>query len=149
MEDGSAEALSKTLLECGSGELFQATLADEVLSSILIVRASAGAYYQSAGTSPEGMESGTSHFLINSVEERLREAGLRTFNLGGAPQGSTLARFKAGFGARAVPLIAVTLDVGPTWRRKLTTLVELARQTPRRFRQSTPDFQPRETNGRS
>ena len=149
VEDGSAEALSKTLLECGCGELFQATLADKALSSILILRAPAGAYYQSAGTSPEGMESGTSQFLINSVQEVLREAGLRTFNLGGAPPGSTLARFKAGFGARAVPLTAVTLDVGPAWRRKLTTLVELARQAPRRFRRSTPDFQPPDTIGRS
>ncbi len=135
--DDSAEALSKNLLECGCAELFQVRLADEVLSSILILRAPAGAYYQSAGTSPEGMESGASHFLIHSVGKLLREAGLRTFGLGGAPQGSTLARFKAGFGARAVLSTAVTLDVGPSWRRTLTTLVETARQAPRRFRRST------------
>jgi GNAT superfamily N-acetyltransferase len=125
--DGSAMTLQVALLECGSGELFQATLEGSVLSSILVLRSSSGAYYQSAGTSPQGMTSGASHFLINGIACLLREDGLRTFNLGGAPPESSLARFKIGFGATAVPLTAVSLNVGPAWRRRLTTLLQLAK----------------------
>ena len=115
------------LLTCGCGELFQASADREVLSSILVLRASKGAYYQSAGTAPEGMTLGASHFLIYSVMCQLKEDGVRVFNLGGAPVGSTLARFKGGFGAAAVSLTSVMLYTGSRWRSRLTTLVKLAR----------------------
>jgi hypothetical protein len=121
-------------LECGCGELFQAVTATSILSSVLVLRSPSGAYYQSAGTAPEGMASGASHFLINGIAWQLREEGLTTFNLGGAPAASSLARFKSGFGAEVVPLTSVSLYVGHAWRHKLTTLVRLARQSPRELR---------------
>ena len=69
-------------LNAGAGELFQASLDKNVLSSVLVLRSLSGAYYQSAGTSPEGMALGASHFLINGAACQLREEGLKTFNLG-------------------------------------------------------------------
>jgi lipid II:glycine glycyltransferase (peptidoglycan interpeptide bridge formation enzyme) len=106
-------------LECGCGELFQAVTATTVLSSALILRSARGAYYQSAGTAPEGMDLGASHFLISGIASRLQQEGLTTFNLGGAPSESSLARFKSSFGATVVPLTSVSLYVAQAWRRKL------------------------------
>jgi hypothetical protein len=124
-------------LECGCGELFQTVTATNVLSSVLVLRSPSGAYYQSAGTAPEGMASGASHFLINSIACQLRQEGLTTFNLGGAPVESSLARFKSGFGPTVVPLTSVSLYVGQVWRRKLTTLLLMARRNPRKLSPSS------------
>ncbi len=112
-------------LECGCGELFQAVNKEKTLSSVLVLRSLNGAYYQSAGTAPDGMALGASHFLISGIACRLRDEGLTVFNLGGASDGSSLARFKSGFGATPVPLTSVSLYVGSPWRRKLTRLLEL------------------------
>lgn len=124
----SSVATLMPFLEWGCGELFQAAKENQVFSSILVLRAPKGAYYQSAGTSLEGMSLGASHFLISSLACQLREEGLRVLNLGGAPTESTLARFKIGFGSKTVPLTAVTLEVGLSWRRGLTAAVELVRK---------------------
>lgn len=107
----------RALLESGAGELFQAVRNGEILSSVLVLLAPKGGYYQSAGTSPEGMNLGASHFLILAIAEELQAAGAEVFNLGGADEGSTLARFKAGFGAEPVRLVARDCDMGPLWLR--------------------------------
>jgi len=52
------------LLNSVLGELSQ-TVDGDILSSILILRSSQGAYGQSAGTRPEGMEIGASLFLLS------------------------------------------------------------------------------------
>jgi hypothetical protein len=110
--DASARGVSQkeveSLVGSGAGTLFQAiSPGQEILSSILVLLAARGAYYHSAGTSPEGMASGASHFLISAVAADLRDRGLTTFNLGGTiPSQSGLARFKQGFGATSVPLEA-------------------------------------------
>jgi len=122
-----------SFLEFGCGELFQTVTSTKVLSSVLVLRAPSGAYYQSAGTAPEGMASGASHFLINGIARQLRQEGLSIFNLGGAPVESSLARFKSGFGATVVPLTSVSLYVGQVWRRKLTTLLLMAKRIPRKL----------------
>lgn len=122
---------SLAYLECGCGELFQAVADGRVESSALILRSSGGAYYQSAGTTPEGMELGASHFLLDYIARQLKAEGLSIFNLGGAEPGSSLARFKTRFGATIVPLPAMSLYVGPVWRRKLTTVARRVRRDPR------------------
>lgn len=114
-------------LNSEAGELCQALLDGTVLSSILVLRASKGAYYQSAGTSPEGMNKGASQFLIHSVANQLRSDGLESFNLGGADEETGLARFKGGFGAQRVPLRSASCYVGPSWRRRLSQLITLVR----------------------
>ena len=116
---------SRTYIESGVGELYQATRDGIVLSSILLLRSKRSAYYQSAGTSPEGMSVGASHFLIHNVCKKLRGDGVRVFNLGGAPEGSSLARFKAGFGAAEVSLEACSCYLGPVWLKKIRTAIAL------------------------
>lgn len=119
--DGSEIA---ALVAGGAGTLFRAVVGDEVLSSILILRSAAGAYYHSAGTSPAGMERGTAHALVLQTAQALRTSGARVFNLGGASrEAEGLRRFKLGFGARAVRLRAVDRWVGSTTWRIITQLI--------------------------
>lgn len=113
-------------LEAGAGELFQALSDSTVLSSVLILRAKSGAYYQTAGTSPEGMAAGASHFLIHNIANILASEGVEVFNLGGGDAASTLARFKEGFGATPVKLKAATCYTGSKLRKKVARALELA-----------------------
>ena len=117
----------RTFLESGAGELFQAHAGGSVVSSVLVLRAATSGYYQSAGTSPDGMAVGASQFLIHAIAQALKAEGASTFNLGGADDGSSLARFKAGFGAQRIALPSAQCYVGPRWRRMATRGVELVR----------------------
>lgn len=128
VEVGYDRAVFTALLSTGSAEIFRALQNSTVLSSILTLRSKKGAYYQSAGTTPQGMEMGASPFLIMSVAEILRGEGATKFNLGGAePENLGLQRFKAGFGAREVSLeaacfctrsrVACNLRRGMLWLR--------------------------------
>jgi RimJ/RimL family protein N-acetyltransferase len=121
------EEESRAYIESGAGELYQAVRDGIAMSSILLLRSKRSAYYQSAGTSPEGMSVGASHFLIHRVCQKLRDNGVRVFNLGGAPEGSSLARFKAGFGAAEISLAACCCYLGPGWLKKIRTAVTLLR----------------------
>ncbi len=114
-----------------AGELFQAMLSGRVVSSVLVLRAARGAYYQSAGTSTEGMACGASHFLIYEIAKALQVESLTTFNLGGAAPDSGLQRFKMGFGSRPVPLERASFYLGGVFRKKLGTLLGLIRHDPR------------------
>jgi len=107
----------------GAGELFQAVHDGKVFSSVLVLRAEKGAYYQSAGTSPEGMACGASHFLVNEIASALQREGAELFNLGGASEDeSGLARFKSGFGGTRVELEAAEFYLGSPIRKRLGSL---------------------------
>jgi hypothetical protein len=123
--DGNAR---RSYLRSGAGELFQAVHKEKVVSSILLLRAARTVYYESAGTDPEGMCIGASPFLIYQICQQLIREGVRTFNLGGASEGSTLARFKAGFGASHVRLCACASYLGPGWLKCLRSIVQFARE---------------------
>jgi lipid II:glycine glycyltransferase (peptidoglycan interpeptide bridge formation enzyme) len=125
-------------LQSGSGELFQAFRGDEALSSVLVLRSPEGAYYQSAGTSSEGMGFGASHFLIYCVASQLKSDGLHSFNLGGADKQTGLSRFKAGFGASRVHLESASVYIGPLWRRKASRAIELLRNNHQKLAQIFP-----------
>ena len=127
VSDAAASRDHLAYVESGAGELFQALGGDTVLSSVLVLRAPTSGYYQSAGTSPVGMAIGASHFLINAIAGALQDEGATTFNLGGADEGSSLARFKEGFGARRVALSSAQCEVGPGWRRMATRAIERMR----------------------
>jgi len=115
----------------GSGELFQAVLKGKVLSSLMILMSDRGAYYQSAGTSPEGMAVGASPFLVKKVAELLKERSIELFNLGGASEdNSGLVRFKSGFGASAIQLESVRCYLGSNTKKKLSTAYNLLRKNP-------------------
>jgi hypothetical protein len=115
------ERTTRQILESGAGELFQAADArGTVMSSVLVLRSALGGYYQSAGTSPNGMECGASPFLIVAIAESLAAEGARVFNLGGAGDDNPgLQRFKAGFGARVVSLEAASCCPSGVWRASL------------------------------
>jgi RimJ/RimL family protein N-acetyltransferase len=124
-DDGSRDCAA--YVQSGAGEFFQAVREGTVLSSVLVLRSARGAYYQSAGTSPDGMSVGASHFLIYSIAMQLTAEGVTSFNLGGADEGSSLARFKEGFGASRVLLTSATCYVGPRWKRVAARGIELLR----------------------
>ena len=97
------------LINAGAGEVFQAVLADKVISSNLILLAEKAGYNHSGGTSPEGMDCGASHFLFYEIACALRDEGMEILNLGGTDDpdpNSGLVRFKTGFGAEKIKLEA-------------------------------------------
>ncbi len=89
------------LTESGAGEIFQAVLAGQVVSSNCILMAEKSGYSHTQGTSPEGMNCGAAHFLIHGIASALRQEGKEVLNLGGTddpnPE-SGLVKFKTGFG---------------------------------------------------
>jgi hypothetical protein len=120
VDPGQDSARPLALLASRSGEIFQAVIGEQVLSSMLVLRSSQGAYYQSAGTLPEGMKLGASPFLVSQVADLVKQEGARVFNLGGAGVESPgLRRFKAGFGAREVELQAASFCPKSVVERKL------------------------------
>ncbi len=117
---GQESARPLALLASRSGELFQAVLGEQVLSSMLVLRSGKGGCYQSAGTSPDGMKLGASPFLVSQVADLLQQEGALVFNLGGAGAESPgLRRFKVGFGAREVELQAASFCPKSVVERKL------------------------------
>ena len=128
----------EAMLKAGAGEFFQALdPAGTTLSSVFFIRSKGAAYYQSAGTSPEGMALGASPFLIWSTAEQLRQEGLTKFCLGGSTLDNTgLVRFKLGFGSQAVPFVSMGFNMAPALKRKLRTLLRLIKSGPKAWMRS-------------
>lgn len=128
-DDGARKAIAFT--QSGAGELFQAVQGKRVVSSILLLMASRGAYYESAGTTPEGMSCGAAHFLLYEIACMLKQQGLELLNLGGAdPQMNPgLQRFKSGFGANKVEFESAEFFLGSSVRRKIGLAAGLLRST--------------------
>lgn len=121
------------MLAAGAGEFFQAVDASgTALSSVFFLRSKAAAYYQSAGTSAEGMSLGASAFLIWNAAETLRREGVTKFCLGGSTLENTgLVRFKSGFGGVEVPFYSRTFTVVSPLKRKVRTFLHMVRRDPR------------------
>jgi len=78
-----------------------------VFLSLLVLTAEKGGYYQSAGTTPEGMQRGASHLLLYETAMLLQQETCTLFNLGGAgAEDSGLRRFKAGACRQATATVA-------------------------------------------
>ena len=120
---------SLQLTEKGAGELFQVFDGSKVLSSALVLKAAEGAYYDSAGTSPEGMKCGASHLLIYSIARTLREESMRAFNLGTGMAEPGLSLFKSRFGATAVSVESASFYFGSDLRRTLTSAARFLRRS--------------------
>jgi hypothetical protein len=88
-------------VEAGNAWFHQVGLGGRVLSSNLVMRVGDAGYYLSGGTDPEGMKIGCSHFLYYRMICEAASRGCRTLCLG-YPNRPDLARYKEGFGARAV-----------------------------------------------
>jgi|UniRef100_UPI00378420CA RimJ/RimL family protein N-acetyltransferase len=120
-----------SMLSTGAGEFFQASRGETIRSSIFLLRTSSGAYYQSAGTSPEGMDEGASPFLIVETAKVLSREGVTCFDLGGAHEHEVgLRRFKSGYGAVETPFEIVAYSTARPIFRKLRTGVRLLRSAP-------------------
>ncbi len=117
-------ALMAAFLRTGAGVCARAVRGGETLASMLVLLAEKGGYYHSAGSSPAGMATGASPFLVAEVLAWLRADGRTSFNLGGATAAEEgLHRFKCGFGGVEVPLEAVALDLSPRLVRLLRSLL--------------------------
>ena len=120
------------LLLSGAAELFQAVLGDHVASSLLVLRSTTGAYSESSGNSPEGMNIGASHFLRYETAVALQTENTEVFYLGGARAHETgLRSYKSGFGATPLPTESVVAYLGTRLRRKMSTVADLIREDPR------------------
>ncbi len=116
-------------LRSGAARLFQAVLNGSVVSSLLVLQSPTGAYYQSAGTTPEGFEVGASTFLVSEIIKALASEGRNVFNLGGAgPEAEGLRRFKSGFGAKPVPLQAGNYQLSTPIQKGIQAAVRLLRE---------------------
>jgi lipid II:glycine glycyltransferase (peptidoglycan interpeptide bridge formation enzyme) len=116
-------------LASGAGVLFQALRGDQVLSSALVLLAERGAYYQTSGTSSEGMACGASHFLVSGIAQQLQAAGKDILNLGGVDEaGSGLEEFKLGFGADKRDMEAGEFFVGHPLRRHMSVALSKVRR---------------------
>jgi hypothetical protein len=113
-------------IECGAGEIIQAVRGDEVFSSILIARSQTGAYAQSSGTSEDGRNIGSSHFLFHEAACLLKSEGVEVFNLGGADEHSTgLQEFKLGLGASRIELESAEFYTGSGLKKFATRAAAL------------------------
>jgi hypothetical protein len=120
------------LLASGAGELFQAMLGDHVASSLLVLRSPTGAYSESSGNSPEGMNIGASHFLRYETAVALQNEGVEVFYLGGVrAHEAGLRSYKSGFGTTPLPMCSVAVYLGNAFRRNLSTVADLLRDDPR------------------
>lgn len=123
-EDPSAAEV-RSLVESGAGEIYQAILDGSVVASGLVLRAPRAAYYHTSGSTPEGLAARAVPLLIHEITLTLAAQGVEVFNLGGALPESPLGLFKRCFGASPVALEAATAYVGPEWRRRLTSAVQM------------------------
>lgn len=130
-------AFHRALLEYGAADLFQAWAGDEVVASILVLKTETCAYYQSAGTTAAGMQTGASPFLVVEAMNLLAADGVRWFNLGGAgPEAPGLHRFKTGFGAREVQLESASYSLIGGYSRAVRRLARLVKRAPRQLLQA-------------
>lgn len=129
----------EAFVESGAARIYQACLAERVLSSILVLRSPAAGYYQTAGNSPESLSAGASHLLVFRVAQMLKSESAEVFNLGGVSEHNPgLVRFKESFGAQAVELEAAEFDVGPAWKKAVTSMASLVRRGSATLRKLSP-----------
>lgn len=118
-------------LDNDAGEIFQAVRGEEVFSSILIARSRKGGYAQSSGTSEEGRNLGSSHFLFYEVASLLKSEGATLFNLGGADEQSTgLQEFKLGLGSARVDLESADFYTGTPLKKYATRILAIVKSLP-------------------
>ncbi len=120
------------MLQAGAGEFFQVhDKQGKVLSSLFFLRSKGAAYYQSAGTSREGMSLGASPFLIWNAADLLRKEGVTKYCLGGSTLDNTgLVRFKSGFGSLEEPFTTIQFSMVHPLKRKMRTMLKMLTSDP-------------------
>ncbi|MEP7064901.1 MAG: GNAT family N-acetyltransferase [Gemmatimonadota bacterium] len=127
-------ATRAALLTTRTGELFQAMLGDEVVSSLLVLRYSNDAYCESSGDSDEGAKIGASHFLRYETALALQAENVAVLHFGAAAPAEaavlprpSLPELTAGASQSAPSLLARSRALA---RRKATTALSLIRDDP-------------------
>jgi hypothetical protein len=121
-----------SFIKTGAGQLYQAVKDNKVFSSVLLLMAERGVYAHSAGTSPEGMKCGATHFLWYEVFNILKNQNLEIFNLSGVDQlNSGLAQFKTGFRGARIDLESARFYFGNVYKKKLRTVIFSLRNNPK------------------
>lgn len=125
----SSTTYLKPFLRTGNIVLFQALLGEEVVSSMTVAIARNAGYLHTAGTSPTGMASGASHFLLYEILKSTQARGAAFFNMGGVgdPE-SGLAKYKRYFGAEAVALESASFDLSTPLNKLLNQSARAAQQ---------------------
>jgi GNAT superfamily N-acetyltransferase len=124
-------ATRAALLPTGTGELFQAMLGDQVVSSLLVHRSSTSAYCESSGSSEEGMAIGASHFLRYETALALQAEKIEVFHFGSAPPPPPELQLLGGLDEAARPLPSIFERTNELARRKAKTAASLVRHNPR------------------
>jgi len=107
-----------TLVGGGHGALYQAGRDRCVLSSKLVLDVGDSAFYESGGTSPDGMRIGASQLLMSEIIRDLAARRFETLNLGMVPgEDAGLRRFKQGFAADPIKVDRVHAEIGTGWTR--------------------------------
>lgn len=126
MEAISNSQEHRMYLHYGVGELFQAVQGGDVISSNLVLKSAQGAYTQSAGTSPRGMNCHASHLLIFEMAQVFQRESKLALNLGGVDNlTSGLAKFKANFKAKVIGLQSAEFFFGNVLQRKMSEVAAL------------------------
>ncbi|MEX2650276.1 MAG: GNAT family N-acetyltransferase [Alphaproteobacteria bacterium] len=98
----------RRFLRSGLGRFVQFGKNDQILASAFLVEYGVSCVYYKAGANTEGMRLGAAHFLIHETAKDLLVRGFKIFNLGiAAANNEGLRRFKAGFGANAIPIVRI------------------------------------------
>jgi hypothetical protein len=130
----------RALVHAQAAELFQVVGGEATLSSLLLLRSSTAGYAHSSGSSPSGMQQGASQLLWFEVARLLADDGA-SFNLGGCRSEETgLRSFKEGFGARALPMESVSVELSGRLRRLVRRGAAMMRDLRRPRRAAAPDF---------
>jgi lipid II:glycine glycyltransferase (peptidoglycan interpeptide bridge formation enzyme) len=117
------ENVRRLLEDPRSAAVYQAAIDKKVVSSMIVVFVGEYAFFDTAGSSPEGMGFGASHYLMSKVIDELRAADLKAFNLGlGTESRAGLGRYKAGFGANRYFVETVSVDTSSIGRRAILNL---------------------------
>jgi Acetyltransferase (GNAT) domain len=116
------EKYYRSVVESGLGRLFQSELEGRMVASQIFLVGSTGAYYFSSGASPEGMKCGAAAFTIYEALTTFKAQGIGVVNLGHGVEHEGLSKFKAGFGAAAVPAPRVEYFVAGKARKAIARL---------------------------
>lgn len=121
-------------IDSGAAVLFQACLNDNILSSAMVLESQNNAYLYSAGNSSQGMQTGSSNFLIHNIIMYYKNTGKSQFNLGGVrPSEKGLDSFKRRFEGDKILLSNYSVKLKRNVLKGFTNAVKTLAKSPKHF----------------
>jgi len=135
LETPSCHSVSRrivhALLATGAAQLHVARRAGSIDASALLLLSPAGACLHSVGVERSAASTGAAHLLLAQIVHELRDRGIRQLTLGDAEESHALVEtLIAGFSNERVLQESARFTFGPGWKRRVGTLVRLARERP-------------------